>query len=441
VWLEFTELIFGANMKWVYSLIIIVIVSSFTVFAQKDLGDGWKITGQVGLRSELDGRDFSFDTHPLTFTSLRTRLGVEKSFKERVVLYIQFQDSRVFGSEVSTLSNSKNVDLHQGYVKLNKLFDWDWTIQAGRFEVSYGTQRFFGAVGWHFVGRSFDGVRFGIAPKKFGIELFALTVRESVKYIGNAIPIRYPYPQEPTPSTSIYGIWKKTKFDKNNKLHVFGYWEINRHKVREDTCLLNMPTFGGSYWGSFGRISTVIEAAYQFGNFFDRDISAYLFSASAYYKAGIAKVGIGQDILSGTNPDEQDTKMNTYQATYGTNHKFYGYMDYFINIPVNTNNLGLNDFYITTDFKPEDSKWRFSVNFHHFMSNQSADITLPGNSSPTSEDTFGQEVDLTVKYAFVKGTTLFWGGSVFFPGGLMKHMFDPREDLAYWSYVMIVANL
>ncbi|MEJ2194959.1 MAG: hypothetical protein P8X73_08905 [Ignavibacteriaceae bacterium] len=115
-------------MKWVNSLIILVLFSSLTAFAQKDLVDGWKFTGQIQLRSELDGRDFSNETHPLTFTSLRTRLGVEKSFENKVLLYIQLQDSRVFGSESSTLSNSKNLDLHQEFVKLNKLFEWDWTI-------------------------------------------------------------------------------------------------------------------------------------------------------------------------------------------------------------------------------------------------------------------------------------------------------------------------
>ena len=428
-------------MKSILSLVIILLIFSTTVFAQKDLGDGWKLIGQIQLRSEVDGRDFSNETHPLTFTSLRTRFGVEKSFEDRLLLYIQLQDSRVFGSETSTLSNSKNVDLHQGYLTLNKLFDWDWTIQGGRFEVSYGTQRFFGSVGWNFIGRSFDGVRFGIAPDNFDVDLFALTVRESVTYIGNAIPARYPYPQEPTPSSSIYGFWKKTKFDDNIKLQLFGYWEINRYKTGGDTCILNMPTLGGSYWGNFGGISTIVEAAYQFGEFIGKDISAYLVSVSAYYNVGITKVGIGADILSGTNPDDAATKMNTFQATYGTNHKFYGYMDYFINIPLNTMNLGLNDFYFTSEFIPEDSKWNFGANIHQFMSNKSTDITLPGNSSATSENAFGQEVDLTVKYAFVKGTTLVWGGSVFFPGGLMKYAFAPRDDIAYWSYLMIVANL
>ena len=75
------------------------------------------------------------------------------------------------------------------------------------------------------------------------------------------------------------------------------------------------------------------------------------------------------------------------------------------------------------------------------MSNQSDNITVGDNTSPTDENVFGQEIDLTVKYAFIKGTTLVWGGSVFFPGNLMKFMFQPREDVAYWTYLMIIANL
>ena len=56
-------------MKILYRALIFMLLLSATLFAQKDLGDGWKIHGLVGIRSELDGRDFSNSTHPLTFTS------------------------------------------------------------------------------------------------------------------------------------------------------------------------------------------------------------------------------------------------------------------------------------------------------------------------------------------------------------------------------------
>ena len=430
-------------MKSFYSSIIIVLLLSVNILSQQDLGDGWKITGQVQLRSELDGRDFSNDTHPLTFASSRIRLGVQKSFDEKVILFIQAQDSRVFGSESGTLSNSKILDLHQGFVKLNKLFGWDWSVQAGRFELNYGTERFIGPVGWHYVGRSFDGIRFVIAPKSLNLHLFSVTVRESVNYIGNAKPGIYPYPQEPTPSHSIYGFWEKIKFNDNNTLDIFGYWDIDRTRVNgsEDTCKLSMPTIGSSYWGTFGKFSVIGEAAYQFGDMAGKDVSAYLVSAIAFYKTGISKLGLGFDILSGTKPEDALTKMNSYQATYATNHKFYGFMDYFINVPGNTMGLGLHDFYFVSHFKPKESKWSFGATFHNFMTNQTMLITTETDPIPQDENMLGQEVDITVKYSVVKGTTLVWGGSLFFPGSLIKFMFHPREDVAYWTYFMITANL
>lgn len=422
------------------ALFVLTMIFCFhpNIFSQKELGDGWKLNGQIQLRTELDGRDFSNSTHPLTFASMRTRLGIEKSFEDVVSFFVQFQDSRVFGEEPNTLAPIDNIDLHQGFINLNKLFGWDWLIQAGRFEAAYGTERFIGPVGWHFVGRSFDGARFTIAPGSWDIDLFGLTVKESVSYIGNATPPTYPYPQESTPSSSIYGLWKKSKFDDSNKLDVFGYWEVDREQVRPDTCRLNKISLGGTYWGNFGNFSTIVEGAYQFGKQVGRDVSAYLFSAQGNYQTGIATLGLGADILSGTNQSESD-KVNTFYPTYGTNHKFYGYMDYFINVPINTMNLGLNDFYFKGKITPEDSKWGFMLDLHYFMSNQK--YTFTENGTENEIITFGQELDLTVIYDLIKGTKLSWGGSLFFPGDLMKYMFDPREDIAYWTYLMVTANL
>lgn len=425
-------------MKTLIKIILVLILFSSNLFSQQDLGDGWQISGQVMLRSELDGRDFSNSTHPLTFASLRTRLGVSKTFADRVQFFVQFQDSRIFGEEPGTLAAIDNIDLHQGYVTLIKPFNLDVNVQAGRFEVAYGTERFFGPVGWHYVGRSFDGARFTFAPGKWDLDIFALTVSESVSYIGNATPGTYPYPQEPTPSSSIYGIWKKNKFDDANQLDLFGYWEVDREKIGVNTCRLNKITLGGTYWGNYGNFSTIVEAAYQLGDQAGRNVSAYLVSAQGQYKTGITSLGLGADLLSGTDQTESD-KVNTFYPTYGTNHKFYGYMDYFINVPANTMNLGLNDFYFKTKFMPVNSELEFAIDLHHFMSNRK--FTYSTNGTSTEVNTFGQEVDLTIVYNFVKGTKLYWGGSFFFPGDIMKYTFDPREDIAYWTYLMVAANL
>ncbi len=428
-------------MKNLYKILIFPLILISVNFAQQDLGDGWNLNGQIQLRSEIDGRDFSNKTHPLTFASLRTRLGVQKSFAEKITFFVQFQDSRVFGKEPSTLTSTENIDLHQGFVKLNKIFGWDWSIQAGRFEMAYGTERFFGAVGWHYVGRSFDGLRLSILPDCWNLDLFALTIKESANYIGNATGGLYSFPQEPTPASSIYGIWKQNKVSENSKFDLFGYYEVNREKIGLDTCRLNIFTLGGSYWGNFGKFSTIIEAAYQLGDDLGKDISAYLISAAGNYNFGEVKLGLGADILSGTDLEDFDTKMNTFQPTYGTNHKFYGYMDYFINIRSNTFYQGLHDFYFTANYAPEECNWNFGLYFHHFMTNQMLPVSTINEPEPKDQSILGQELDLTVKYSFVKGTTLTWGGSLFFPGNLMKAFFYPREDVAFWTYAMITANL
>jgi len=425
----------------IFLLALAVVIINYCVFPQAL--DDWKIKGQIQLRTEVDGRDFSNSTHPLTFASLRTRLGVEKTFEKSVQLFVQFQDSRVFGEEPSTLTAIDNIDMHQGFVKLVKPFDWDINVQAGRFEVAYGTERFIGAVGWHYIGRSFDGVRFTISPDQWKLDLFALTIKESNAYIANATSGIYPYPQVPTPATSIYGFWKNTEINKSSKFDVFSFFEIDREDdaAKPDTNKLELLTVGGTYWGNFGDLSTVFETAYQLGSKSGNDLSAYIISLQLFYKTGITKFGLGGDILSGTDPESTSSDVNVFQVSYGTNHKFYGYMDYFINIPNNTYSLGLNDFYAIANISPANSKFNFDVALHLFMSNQSISIATIENPEGNYENMFGQELDLTVKYAFTENTNLVWGGSLFLQGEIFKTVYSPREDIGYWAYLMINASL
>lgn len=412
-------------MKKIF-LLLVVSLFIYKNFAQEL--NGWKINGQIQLRSEVDGRDFLNRTHPLTFASIRTRLGVERTFDEKVQMFVQFQDSRAFGQEGSPSAYISNVDLYQGYVKLIKPFNLNFNVQAGRFAILYGTERFFGVSNWSYTGRSFDGIRLNILPECWDLDLFALTLNESVNYINNPTPGIYPFPQQETPSSSIYGFYKKNKLSGKSKFDLIAFYEIDREDVAPDTNKVGLLTFGGTYWGNYGNFSTIVEAGYQIGNRGAQDVNAYLVSISGFYKINNATIGLGADILSGNDPNKPD-KANAYIPAYGTNHKFYGYMDYF---PSNANGLGLNDFYFKSTFNLPESNFSLSADVHHFMSNQKAS---------DGKNIFGQELDLTIVYKFVKGTNITWGGSIFFPEDLMKKIYSPREDISFWSYLMVTANL
>ena len=418
-------------MKSIVSILFVVIF--FSGVSAQEKTDDWKISGQVQLRSELDGRDFSNKTYPLTFTSIRSRVGVAKTF-EKAEIFIQMQDSRIFGEEATTLSNTKNLDLHQAYVKLNNPFELPFTMQAGRFEVAYGTERFFGPVGWHYVARSFDGFRFSFDPGA-KTDLFALTQSEVNPYIANALPGSYGFPAKYDSSSSIYGFWVNKKINDVHTADFFGWYEVNRKKSNLKEKDVSQFTFGVNHNGNYGDFSSLTEAAFQTGKRKNQNVSAYLISLQGGYKLNGVKFGLAADILSGNKPADAENN-NVFNPAFGTNHKFYGYMDFFINIPANTKNLGLNDYYFMIDWMPKNSKFVLNTNVHHFTSNKKA---------ANGDNVFGQEIDITVKYNFVKGTTVTWGGSAFLPGSLMKANFKTaageRRDAAFWSYLMITANL
>jgi hypothetical protein len=407
------------------------------LFSQEDIDD-WKISGQIQLRPELDGRDFINRTHALKFTSLRTRVGVEKTLLGKVNFFVQIQDSRVIGEEKNSLASINNIDLHQGYVTLKNLFDWDLDLQAGRFEMAYGTERFFGAVSWHYIGRAWDGIRI-MYNGAFKLDIFGLTQFESAPYIGNASPSVYNFDE--LPSSRVFGIWTTFGFDMPNRVDLFAYNETDKRKSSNRTAMYDRYTAGLNHFGNYGIINTIIEAAYQFGKQEGFDISAYLVSASINISPDNWKFNLGTDIISGNDLKKSSVKVNTFNPALGTNHKFYGYMDYFINIPSNTMMLGLNDFYTGILLQPVDSKINASIDAHYFMSNKPMPATGTDSPEVTDVSIFGQEIDLTFRYNFIKGTTVTLGGSIFIPGELMELFFSPANDISFWAYLMITSNL
>lgn len=412
-------------------IIIAFLLSAMSTYSQdKD----WKIGGQIQLRTELDGRDFSNKTYPPIFTSLRSRLYVEKNITDKFNFYVEVQDSRVFGEEVSLTANSRNIDLHQGYVWFKNFVDAPISVQAGRFEMSYGTERFIGALGWNYVGRSFDGarVRFG---KENKTDLFAITTKNSVPYIASGNSANYPFPSGTDSSSSLYGLWSNIKSGEKNTFDVFGYYEINRKKSDGTNNDISRMTLGLNHRGNYEKFSTIFEGAYQFGKLSSTDVAAYLLSLQVNYGSKVFKAGAGADILSGNSVTDFSNN-NTFATPFATNHKFYGYMDYFLNIPGDTKNLGLNDYYVNINYNAEKIPLTASLMGHYFMSNK---------KNSADENSFGQEFDLTLKYQFLKEVAVTWGGSIFLPGDLMKRNFNTvngaREDAAFWSYIMITTNL
>jgi hypothetical protein len=401
-----------------FILLLSVFCLSVSLYAQDTTrpkaDEGFKINGKIRIRPELDGRDFFNKTYPVTFTTARSRLSVDKTLFGSVQFFLQLQDSRVLGEEKNLQGSIKNTDLHQGYIVIKNILDIPLSAQAGKFEMSYGSERFIGLGNWGYIGRTFDGLRVSLATEPYKVDLFSITQNSSVSTPVSPDPNIYPVNQAFDPSLMIYGLWNSFRFLEDMPFDVFGYYEFNGNKTDKKTNDLQRYTAGLSYNPSFGDFSLTLEGAFQGGQKNDRidsatfrlkDISAYTASLLLSYKViKPLAVSLGYDIISGTDPKDSSTKVNTYNQNLGTGHKFYGYMDYFTDMPKHTANLGVNDLYLMLKYGNNSDKLSGQVNAHYFTSNKKSADNL---------NVFGQELDLVLNYAIVKGASVQWGGSLF----------------------------
>lgn len=400
-------------MKKTHIIISLLLAGYSIILAQSN----YEITGQIRPRFQMDNKNFNSEISSSNFTELRTRLGIKISPLENLAGFVQIQDSRIFGTEPSTLDPIDNIDLHQAYFSLNKIFSLPINLKIGRMELSYGPQRLIGAVDWSNIGRSFDGGLLQFISEKVNVDVFAAKLNERFNP-GDSL------------DNNLLGVYADLKIVENYKIQPF---VINENLINED---YNRTTLGAYINGNIENFSHEVEAAYQFGSLTDEiDISAYMFALNINYKFKSQlnpSIGGGIDFLSGDDGKDNNTA-KVFNTLYATNHKYYGFMDYFVNIPSNTMGLGLVDFHLKGEISSIENL-KTNLAFHIF--NSAAEYTLSNNSKLKN---FGSEIDFTISYNYNAAVNFTGGFSFFSPGGIFKQM--KGKDTATWTYLMAVVNL
>lgn len=395
----------------------LIIISFSNLFSQENI----KFSMQIRPRFEIDNRDFKSSTNPNTFTLLRTRLGFSFNPTKTLNGFIQIQDSRTFGEEQSTLSNSKNLDIHQAYFIVKDLFELPIDIKIGRIELAYGSEKFIGSVGWSNIGRAFDGGIITYKNKSLKVDLFAL--REFEKF---------------NPSDSldqnIYGLFTDLYLISSYKIQPFIIWQrVN------PTSYLDRATLGLYLKGNLGKFQHEFDFGYQLGSAFianrKQDVNALTFSLNGSYTFDLKckpTIGLQFDYASGDN-NFADNNYKTYTSLYPTGHKFYGYMDYFVNLQNDTYGLGIMDFTAKFNFNPANS---LSFNFNYHLFKSAEDYRLINN---TTTNSFGSEFDIVLGYKYNDYVTFEGGASLFLPGEIFKE--KRGKDNSTWFYIMATINL
>ncbi|MBN1559028.1 alginate export family protein [candidate division KSB1 bacterium] len=385
------------------------------------------ISGQIRLRGESSDKDFDGATGATDYTLLRTRLNFQFGLLGHVTAYAQLQDSRVYGEEgadgaTNTLTSISNVDLSQGYVQIDDLlFPW-LAAKFGRLRLNYGAQRLIGANEFSNVGRSFDGVVVMLTFENFQIDLIHSTLYESSQA-----------PDTLDGDQQLTGVWMTFNQAKSSLFHLYVLTDQDWRQNAAGDPRLNRATLGGRYENTMANWGLEMEANLQTGVMdFDRDILAlYMSGALSYHFAGSSKpqLAIGVDYLSG---DKADTEAyECFNTLFPARHKHFGYMDYFLNIPTDTRQLGLIDMMAKARLSPRQ-KFRLEGDLHFFRLSQDA-----GLSDGLSTD-LGTELDMAFGYDYCPSVNFTLGGAAFLPGQVMKEWYG--QDLSFWFYAQTTVN-
>ena len=424
---------------------------------------------RLRLESRSDNFDFNDAAKHITddsFLLQRLRLGVLVKPLDWVKLYGQCQDTREWGSkrpDVPFAFGSEGhdpLDLRQAWIELANPKVFPVSLKLGRQELSYGDERLIGAFDWNNFSRTFDAVklRWANAKKTWTVDAF----------VGHVVQIHDVGPAGNHDLQFNDSDWTDTLAGLYASTTAFGpqttdFYLLYRHK--DDSApvytgisgmLTNRATaydIQQKIWtlglrmkslpGRVGGFDYEGEAALQLGHSAGQSAAAFpgpamldheafaLHLAGGYTWKKCAwkpRLGLEYNVASGDS-DPTDGKDESFLNLFPTNHKFYGYMDFFAWKNIHNTALSLK----ITPYQDRQLAFRnvtVQLDGHAFWlyTNDDAWYRANGvtrvrtlNAAALSANPFvGGEVDLTVNYTPFKWLKLQGGYSHFFAGDYVR---------------------
>lgn len=360
---------------------------------------------------------------PAAFVEQRSRVWFNyETSKFRI--HLNLQDIRMWGSTDQIYKGDPSMfNAYEAYGEY--LMNKSWAFKVGRQALDYDNARFFGNLDWAAQGRSHDAFLL-----KYKNEAQKLDVHAGIAY--NQLQTEPKYLSYAAYSQNNYKVmyyaWAHKKWD---KLDVSLLFNNDGREKAFDSTVVNRQTIGLIPSYKSGKWKFGMEAYYQMGETAgatekNNKVSAYFVSLNATYKTNLTPITLGVDFASGNAHDADANTENAWNPLYGTNHKFYGFMDYFyVGNPHGQRNgsTGLIDIYAKTNFQLTESRKDFLlVHVHYFMSPvELLDLTDAAGTA-TADAGLGTEIDLVYKHVFSKGVSANVGYSQMFSTDSMKQI-------------------
>lgn len=403
----------------------------------------FSISAQIRPRAEWRNGTFQPLTHaqkPAVLVSQRNRLQFLYQYKQKLTLQLSPQQVVIWGQDGLTQNagNSNGIAFFDAWAQWH--FDSSTSIQIGRQVLSLDDERIMGALDWAQGARAHDGIALNYNNHQWDAKLFA-AYNQNYKELygnntGNASGSLYS-PRNATPYKWMQTAWGRYKINSAHSLSgLLSNWGFQNALHAADTaknyCLL---TTGLHYSYSAAALRYHASAYTQWGhNAQGVKTNAYLLSAGLGYQPHLNwNLQLAADFVSGNSYNGSAQNINrAFNPMLGTNHKFYGAMDYYF-AGNGHKNTGLTDVYFKTGYQ-STKQYSVQLALHQFYSaGKIKDAVRKYKAN------LGQELDIDFNYAMHKFVKLTGGYSLYLttPSILFLKSVAEAPRSQHWGWLAI----
>jgi len=410
-------------MKFLKLFSLVCLLGSFATSRAQ-----FKLSAEIRPRAEFrDGfkRPLNKSEKPAFFVEQRTRLYIEYH-NDKLDLMLVPQDVRIWGnSDQAAKVDRSLLNMEQAWAAYR--FNNSSRILAGRLELDYDNARILGNLDWAQQGRSHDLLKYEYNGVNTHFHFGAAFNQ------NNDIP-------EPNKlaETNYMGLnnYKSMQFawlNKHFKKQQISILALNEGRQYAPDTVYYLQTIGTYVSLNFSPFTIIGEYYFQTGkNKTGTKTQAYLAAlATRYNFAPSWYAEIGNDYLTGDDP--KTNKSEAFDPLYGTQHKFYGTMDYFYAGNAHANK-GLNDLFLKLAW--QNKTIGVNLDAHRFTA--AADIFAAADQNRLHKY-LGTELDCSFSYAVDQFFNLKGGYSHLFYTQSMRELkqVNPSGSQASWAWIML----
>ena len=390
------------------------------------------------LRFEARENNFDFNDSVDSLTDdswllQRIRFGALFAPVPWLKFYAQGQDVREYFSDrpdipgVLGAEGNDEADLRQGWIEFgNARSSLPLTLKVGRQPLSYGDERLIGAFDWNNFSRVFDAAKLSYTGSNWSLDAFGASLVNVEADAFNQSDLSNGSGRD----QFFGGLYFSTKALEFQSTDLYALYLGESYPAGDS----DFVTFGSRIKSTPGKLNGFdydFEGALQFGDVKGKDLSAGAVHAGTGYTFVKApwkpRLGIEYNYATGdSTPGDGDT--DTFQNLFPTNHKFYGYADFFAWQNIHNPALQLK-------LTPAKTL-TLQADYHLFWLAETADgwyrangVTKVRPPAPgQSADSFvGSEIDFTATWKPTKNLGFQAGYSHFFSGDYAKAS-GPSDD-------------